>query len=267
MSLRGANFKNATLRSANLSGCQLEEADFSGADLTGTDLKRVSVRHADFHNVKGLEEKELARLIAETGLWEEGLKNGIQDALSSPLFAVFLVVVIPLATIAVHALRRRKATASSAPKPRFQISLASLLTSVLGVALFLGIGRWSYFGAYNFAMVCAVTMMVAEAFYGRASARWCISLWLFAAGYVGLNVCLLCGAFNEDFAFKYLPALALAVIILGPLSAIFAAVASVSLKPAARASPPWTGLAGFTLWMIGVAVANAYILLLALAGE
>jgi uncharacterized protein YjbI with pentapeptide repeats len=262
MSLRSANFKNATLRAANLSGCRLEESDFTGADLAGADLSRASFRGANFHRTQGLEDKELARLVTESGFWELARKKWITDFMDSPLFALCLLVLVPLATVAGHVLlRRRDSERETVTRSKFQISLASLLTIVLGVALLLGIARWSMTGTYSFAMVCALTMMAAEIFYARAGRAWPATVLALALGYTAANVALFFAALHGDSYFSILnPSFMGTVVLLGPLLMITAVLASVFVPRATRANPPWTGLAGLIIWMIGVGAANLYLI-------
>jgi hypothetical protein len=100
-------------------------------------------------------------------------------------------------------------------------------------------------------------MMVAEFFYGRLSRGCAAGVLVLALGYASANVGVYYVVFETDhpfFIFKRL--FILSVVILGPLLAFSAEATFVVFRPAIRARPPWTGLAGLAIWMSGVSVAN-----------
>ncbi len=69
-SLRGADLDGANLGGANLRGADLDGADLDGANLRGASLRDAYLRGAnlggaDLGDVKGIDEKTLAKLVAE----------------------------------------------------------------------------------------------------------------------------------------------------------------------------------------------------------
>jgi hypothetical protein len=182
--------------------------------------------------------------------------------MDSPAFTLCLLVIVPMLAATWHALNRPRTPVGEAPaKRRFQFSIAKLLTAVLAIALVLAISRWTITGVYSLIMVSALTMMGAEICYAKAGRMWPAAMMTAALIYAALNYQVYFGEFPgasniEVFSRSFV----LTSLILGPLGMIGAAVASVVLRSKARANPPWVGLAGFILWMLGVAVANAYVL-------
>ncbi len=257
LTLAKANFQGASLPGADLSGCQLEQADFTGADLQNADFENARLVGAVFRDVRGLSDQEARRLSAAAGRWRFLLKTTIGAFLDSPAFPVLLLLVTPLVVIVAR--RRGKLSPPGTPA-KFQFSLSSMLLLTALTCSFIGIAVLSLMGAYSFAMVGAFHLMLFGAVRGRASRKFLVGLLAAALIYLPMNLAVYFAVGVADALAFFDPPFMIGVIFVGPLLAIGGAIAAaiIARRDQLRVLAP--ALIGFGVWMVGVALANVWLI-------
>jgi uncharacterized protein YjbI with pentapeptide repeats len=255
LTFRHSNFRDANLRSANLSGCDLKHSDFSGANLQDANLTNAQVGAAVFDNARGLSDAEKRELTNAARRFV--LKMRVVAFLDSFAFPMLLILFTP--AILIVARRRWKRLSPDAPA-RFQFRLSTMLLLTTVIAGFFGIAVLSPTGAYSYAMVGALTMMIAEVVRGRVSRKLSVGLLAAALVYVPLNLALYFAVAAVDaFAF-FDPPFMIGVVFVGPLLAIGGAGVAAILAGRAKMRLPMLSLLGFSVWMIGVGLANVWLI-------
>jgi hypothetical protein len=238
------------------------------AYLTDAVFDQAQVEAANCQRARGIAANELHKLEASAGRWKFEFMWGITSFLDSGRFPALLLVVFPIAALAVRAMRRQMRRSGQQPliTSRLQFTVSRLLCVASGICLFLGIGHWSSNGAFSFAMVTAAFMMVTELFRRRVSRRFAACVLAIALGYAAANVALYYLIFLGDHpSLIFERRFVLPAGVFGPLLTVLGVAACVLFRRQLRSSPPWTALAGLTIWMSGVSVANLHVIGLAIA--
>ncbi|MCL4203013.1 MAG: pentapeptide repeat-containing protein [Pirellulaceae bacterium] len=255
LTFRHSNFRDANLRSADLSGCDLKYSDFSGANLQDANLTNAQVGAAVLDNVRGTSDAEMLRLTNAAWRFEQKLR--VVAFLDSFAFPMLLILFTP--AILIVARRRWRRTPPDAPA-RFQFRLSSLLLLTTVIASFVGVAVLSPTGAYSYAMFGAFYMMIAEVVRGRASRRLSVGLLAAALVYVLLNWALYFIVGLVDALAFFDPPFMIGVIFVGPLLAIGGAIAAAIIAGRDKLRVLAPSLVGFGVWMIGVGLANVWLI-------
>jgi hypothetical protein len=109
-------------------------------------------------------------------------------------------------------------------------------------------------------MVGALTMMMAEVVRGRVSRKLSVGLLAAALVYLPMNLAVYFAVGAVDaFAF-FDPPFMISVVFAGPLLAIGGAGVAAILAGRAKMRLPVLSLLGFSVWMIGVGLANVWLI-------
>jgi uncharacterized protein YjbI with pentapeptide repeats len=251
-----AQFYKANLRGANFTRADIRMADFHDAELEGAVFDGAQLSLADFRHARGLSEAQRRELLRKSGIvaWER--IRMVAAFLDSPWFPLLLVVVLPaLGWLYRQLTHGADAAAHADGEPRFQFTLANLLTAMFIVAALIGTALWSLVGLYSLVMVLAGYAMVHAVLYDqthRPSAKRLLGV---ALGYVAANVVV--GLTLSWISWEVsVICLVFLGIIIGPLSTMVGG----TLWASQTNKLPTAATIGFIVWLIGAGFANLWAL-------
>ncbi|MCA9270311.1 MAG: pentapeptide repeat-containing protein, partial [Planctomycetales bacterium] len=257
MVLKRAEFQRATLVRANLQGADLESADFSDADLTDANLTEVKISHADFRTARGVSDAVRSDLVERSRIWQHEAAIGMREFLESPLFALVLLGLIPLGAYAWRRANLRGAAQESpAPSDKFQFSLSTILLAMALVGVVLGVGAVSLYGIYSLWMTSALWLMLWPAIFVPKERWFSLAFVVVSVVLPAVNAILLMttgpiGIFGFGF---------LATIFFGLLGFTAGVGEGVTLMLGGESELPKRATLGFTMAMLGLAMANLWVL-------
>ncbi|MFT5522286.1 MAG: hypothetical protein ACI9HK_000229 [Pirellulaceae bacterium] len=266
LSMQHADFSSADLSGADFTAANLEQADFSDANLTDAVFDGASVGAAIFANSQGLSDQQRDELTGQAKRWHFDTTNNVKWFLDSPVFPLSLMLVIPLLILGYRAFTRRKTDATNGEEiADGQFNLSTLLWAVLAFGVYFGVGSWSLFGLYWLTMNVAFFVVAERIVFCARQRKVALAVLAFAIGYAMLNVlCFVAAVATDPFLVINLGFMVASTLV-GPILAIAFVVFMGGWQTTSGGSFPWRIIAAAIVLQMGIALANAWIFVAAMA--
>ena len=192
--------------------------------------------------------------------------------LDSALFPLVLVVVIPVVALPIWWLRRRaerraalREEQDDLPPVGFQFRISTLLLITLAVGIFLGVSLWSATGLYSLIMVSAVYAILGTIVFDPLMRLPALAMLLLAGSYGVLNVGVYAAIIAIDAFALFSILFMVTAVIIGPLVMTAVGFLIATWAAGRHGRFPWAAASGFAAVMIGIAVANGWVIFQAMA--